>query len=585
MNKTQKVAYLPFLVSLMLGGCVDDKYDLSDIDTTTAIKVKDLVLPINIDPITLGDVIKTEDGDQIKVIEVDGKKVYAVSEKGDFSSSDITINDIVCQSPGLDDYVVNLTLASTTLPTGTTVKVPFPEQIARTIRYKAENIDKAIESLTEIYMKDTAFNIFFDTEDISNVAQAVTDVRLKLPKSLSIGSVSPSGTYDPETGICIVNEVVLTNGKGKISIIIDGIILDDNDSKIDPETRDLTLRAQIDIESANYRLTGERGGGTLPTKPKINISYGIQDMDIIAVSGQVNYTLEDITAETIDLSSLPDIFTQDETNIALANPQLYVSLNNPAAGYDLNYQVGLALTAERENEGPKTFSPDNGVFTVGHDFGVVGPYKFCLSPEKPSEYRDGFTGAEHVKFSSLGKVLSGEGLPQRIEVALPNTSIYSQPVVHFNIGEGERLSGLAGEWEFFAPIALASENGISSKIVYSKTQSGWSDDEVDAIEIDTLELTADADSNLPVSATLSGYPIDVNGNQIKGVRFEPLEIPAGAKNQKITLSLTGGKVTHLDGITYTAEIAGSNGEALSPDQTLTLKNIKIKVSGNYTKEL
>ncbi len=35
-----------------LTGCVDDKYDLSDIDTTTRIQVNDLVLPVNIDAVT-----------------------------------------------------------------------------------------------------------------------------------------------------------------------------------------------------------------------------------------------------------------------------------------------------------------------------------------------------------------------------------------------------------------------------------------------------------------------------------------------------------------------------------------------------
>lgn len=582
MNKNHKAVYLPLLATLILGGCVDDKYDLSDIDTTTSIKIKDLILPVNLDPITLGDVIKIEDEDQIKVVEIDGKKVYAVSEKGEFSSSDISINDIISQSPQLEDYLVNLRLTSTSLPAGQSVKMPFPEKIERIMKYKAENLDKSIESVSEVFMNETAFNIYFTTEDILNVKQAVTDVRLRLPKSLSIGSILPAGTYNPETGICTVNEVPIVNGQGKISITIDGIVLDDNDSKIDPVTRDLTMTAHIDIESANYRLSGESGGATLPADVELKIMYGLEDMDITAFSGYVNYALEDVRAETINLSNIPDIFSQDGTDIMLANPQLYISLNNPVADYDLNYQVGLALTAERGTEGAKTFRPDNGAFTVGHYLGNVGPYTFCLSPEEPSSYLEGFSEAEHVEFSTLGKVLSGAGLPETIGVSLPDTRIYSQPVVHFNIGTG--VAGLKGNWEFFAPIALLSEGGETSKIVYSKTQSGWSDEDVDAIEIDTLELTANVDSNLPVSATLSGFPIDVEGNQIKGVSFKPVEIMAGAKNQGITLTLTGGSVTHLDGITYTAEISGSNGEALSPDQTLTLKDIKIKVSGNYTKE-
>lgn len=43
------VATFPML--LLLTSCIDDNYDLSDVDTTSRINVNDLVLPVNIDPI------------------------------------------------------------------------------------------------------------------------------------------------------------------------------------------------------------------------------------------------------------------------------------------------------------------------------------------------------------------------------------------------------------------------------------------------------------------------------------------------------------------------------------------------------
>ncbi|MDE5887636.1 MAG: hypothetical protein K2H46_08630, partial [Muribaculaceae bacterium] len=165
--------------------------------------------------------------------------------------------------------------------------------------------------------------------------------------------------------------------------------------------------------------------------------------------------------------------------------------------------------------------------------------------------------------------------------------IYTQHVEHFDLGSENKLSGLKGKWEFLAPLALASDGGNKSRIIYSRTQDGWSDDEVDAIEIEALQLSATVDSDLPVDAILSGYPIDKNGNKINGAEFEPLTIPGGAKNQSIELKLnvTPGKpVKGLDGITYKAELVASSSDALSPDQSFTLKNIQIKVSGNYTKE-
>jgi hypothetical protein len=49
-----------------------------------------------------------------------------------------------------------------------------------------------------------------------------------------------------------------------------------------------------------------------------------------------------------------------------------------------------------------------------------------------------------------------------------------------------------------------------------------------------------------------------------------------------------GTITHLDGIqVYATLVPGEDGaeEAISPDQKITLKNVRATVSGNVTKEL
>lgn len=44
------------LAAIALTACVDDKYDLSDIDTTVQVEVNDLTLPVNIDPFTMSSI-------------------------------------------------------------------------------------------------------------------------------------------------------------------------------------------------------------------------------------------------------------------------------------------------------------------------------------------------------------------------------------------------------------------------------------------------------------------------------------------------------------------------------------------------
>lgn len=73
--------------------CVDDKYDLSDIDTTARIQVDNLTIPVNVDAITLSSLLDLDPNDpDAKVKEVNG--IYAVVENGDFHSEMVHINQI-----------------------------------------------------------------------------------------------------------------------------------------------------------------------------------------------------------------------------------------------------------------------------------------------------------------------------------------------------------------------------------------------------------------------------------------------------------------------------------------------------------
>ena len=72
-------------ISLCLASCIDNDYDLSDIDTTSRLQVKDLIVPINIDDITLSQVLDLDDDSEIEeVVQPDGSVIYAVRKEGDF---------------------------------------------------------------------------------------------------------------------------------------------------------------------------------------------------------------------------------------------------------------------------------------------------------------------------------------------------------------------------------------------------------------------------------------------------------------------------------------------------------------------
>ncbi len=78
--KKTSVYLLTFFVALSLFACVDNAYDLSNIDSTIGVKVNELVVPLKLDAITLQNMLNLEDNSQIK--EINGE--YAFLEEGSF---------------------------------------------------------------------------------------------------------------------------------------------------------------------------------------------------------------------------------------------------------------------------------------------------------------------------------------------------------------------------------------------------------------------------------------------------------------------------------------------------------------------
>ncbi len=310
------------------------------------------------------------------------------------------------------------------------------------------------------------------------------------------------------------------------------------------------------------------------------MSTEIGDMEATAFSGRINYYLEGngLDISPVDLSDLPDFLAQEDTDLRLDNPQIYLQVNNPVGEEHLSCQTGMTLTAVRGDE-RKAYSLDNnGVVSIGYDMGY-GPYNFVLSPYMPSSPSAAFSeGLTHVGFSGLSDVLSGNGLPNHIDIDLDNPQVPSQEVKGFRLNS--ELPGITGRYEFLAPLALKSgDNG--SVIVYRDREDGWNDEDVEKITIEVLELEADVTSTIPLRAELSARPVDKNGN-LMDVSVEGGIIEANAVNQHIVLRTTG-TVKGLDGISFEAVVRpGNNGEAIGPDQTIELRNIRARVTGNYT---
>lgn len=584
MIKSQIKAALLSAATIALTGCVDDNYDLSNVDTTTRINVNDLVLPVNIDPIRLGDVITFDENSKIQPVTMGGKEFYALVQGGEFSSETISITDVRATPTPINPTRETLRRLVAPEPGATraaAVEFRYPiVEIGNDFSYRSFNIDEAIVSLDRITTAPFEFKLNLQIEDPHHAIGGMTfiDLVIRAPKGLT--ATPSTGTYDPATGLWLIPRVDVVGNHADISLRATGVDMVTAGVSILPD-RSLDFNSEFRIQTGYVDIEPLRPD--FPDEVMLVISYGLSDFEVRSFDGQIQYTLDGIDIAPVTLTDIPDFLAGDETDIHIANPQIYLQINNPVAGVPLDLRSGMTLTACRDGEPDLPFSLDAPIDILSRK-AADGLYNFVLSPsDKDLNLPDKFAqGLEWHRFSTLGSLLATpaswtrKGLPDRIEITLPGAGVPQQRVTGFTLPR--TFESAHGEYELIAPLALND----GSKVIYTEVRDGWSDDDLDHLTVTTLKLTAHAVNNCPVGLQLTVYPIDTDGNtidaKVESNRLEP------NSETELTIELTG-EVHHLDGIRLVAVLEGGTDDTpLSPEQTLTLTDIRARVSGYYEKE-
>lgn len=571
-------------LTLMLSGCIDNYYDLSDIDTTAEFQVKDLVLPINIDAINLDNIIDVSENSQIKI--VDGEYVFI--EDGTFESSEVMIPQVYFDAPQVPSVNTTIKIAdneqvspASIMPQAFERHYPIGKQISH-FTYEASGVSDFIVDMKEV---GTNFNvrISFSIDGLDETINSYTlrDFKLQIAPGLTM-SVE-DGVYDPGTGILALNDRKHTGSNLTFDMEISAIDVNGAGIDYNHDSHSMVFEGNVGIYSGEVVITDADIKENvsllnLPESIELHTDFMFSRMLITRFTGIIKYQLDGFDIAPVYLTGIPDILSQNETNITLCNPQIYMSLNNPVAKYNLKAQSGITITANRAEGKSTQHSLDNGYFTIAGS-AENNINTFCMSPLKPEQNHAGYESAVYVPYSSLSTVLSGAGLPQSLLITLDNPIVPEQNVTDFELGES--LGQIQGAYTFYSPLEL----GAGSQIIYSSVEDGWNDEEIDEITIKKLEINTLITNNLPLDIKISGYPIDVNGNKINNVDIEGVDVSAGSKDAPLTIRITG-EITHLDGIAFEAIATQTeDNKSLKPDATIQLKDIRVKVSGNYIKEL
>lgn len=570
-------------VALSFSSCIDDDYDLSDIDTTAEFQVKDLVLPVNIDEIKLQSIIDLPEGGQIKIVNDE----YVFVQDGEYESSDVSIPQVYLDAPQVPSVVTTVDLyqsgvmPQSLFPSDFELNYPIGEQLSQ-FSYNTSAVSDFIVDMEKIGA-DFNIKIMFSIKGIDDIVDSYMLRNFKLQIVPGLDLSLEEGSYDAKTGILSLNDGKHYGSSLEFNIKISGVDINGAGIDYDHNSHSIVFDGKVGIYSGEIVIVADdlKEGVNILNIPKtieLHTDFDFSRMLITSFTGRIKYQLDGLDIAPVSLSNIPDILSQEKTDITLVNPQIYLSLNNPVAKYNLSAQAGITITANRNNGQSTEHSLDNGYFTIAgtpqNDMNV-----FCLSPQKPQTYYEGYESALHVPYSSLATVLSGNGLPKSLTITLDDPIVPEQDVKDFALGQS--LGIIKGSYMFYSPLELAPQ----SQIVYRSTEDGWNDEDVDAITIKVLELSALITNELPLDIKITGYPVDVNGNKINNVDIEGVNVVAGAVDAPLTIRITG-EITHLDGIAFEAVATqGQEAKALKPSEVIHLKNLRAKVSGNYIKEL
>lgn len=582
------------LAGIGLSGCVDSDYDLSDIDTTAQFKVNDLTIPVNLNDILLSDIIKVNNNPGDIIQEIDGE--YVVIRDGDFKSDPIKVEETTVRTEAVEPIVTTVYKyeGSGYLPPNFTIP-------AQTYSYEVTPCFSTFHSETD--------NIPTNIRSIESAQTTWTmSVEIKLQGNTSMFSqmafhnlviVLPAGLQGPEIafdGTIQVSDFVLSGSKTTHTLDVDINNIDFDKFKASPENKfeftpgpigskgHIMIEGRVGLKSGEIIVETKSSTTQAPGSATMITAPSFSPIQVKTITGDFYYSLDTFNVSDVDISGLPDFLAGDETDLALTNPQIYISINNPLASYGLKPTSGLSITASRPsgNSAPAMLNPGQ-VITVGANKGIAGPYMFCLSPETPDPMYAPFAGAQHVGYAALSDVFSGQGIPDKLKVDFVDASVKGH-VNKFVIGQ--ELQTVTGKYTFYSPLNLVP----GSKIVYSDTEDGWSDDTVEKLTITRLKLSTTVVNSLPLDAEITGYPISTDrGKQCvdpttgKPVTITPVKVKANS-TEAIVL-VTDGTVVDLDGIVFRATVISAEAQNLKPSGTLKLTKIRATADGYYTDKL
>ena len=605
----KKKSFLPMALIAVVGftatSCIDENYDLSDIDMTLGIQ-GDISLPFcSTGDVILRNIMNLEEDGVVQFIDdpAGGDRIYTVRQSGKTVIPPIRIDDIRFESPTITSFSTVIGLEFDRKES------PKPQRISVVVTEDGEKKTYGVDIKDYAYIypvgeKDDAYFSFDDVRatGISNDLVALEEVKLQentivaeikdidfgkadffhyvhmddatltFPKDLHLTGVnmvyngkSHPVPFDKTNGIITLfkgkGEAIDTSRPIKVEISFDGVTIgndfsfatgaDGGELSFDGGFRLFTsLRVEsTEVDEKMLQATVDRMDPAVllamldPQTQRIKLDMFDAGLipEEVSVNGDGDFD-NDLVVASVTGTVRREVDNPDPIML----DDLPDFLDDPEVVLDLS-NPAIFLNVRNTLPGMATTALKlTGTQTrQTEEFEIVeGENRFELSDHYSTLRPEGYDDAAWIRVEDLGGLV--RQLPEKIDVEVMPVTLRTD-----NMPVPSSFD-VSLEYEIFAPLSC----GPDFKLVYQDTERGWASDleDLDNVDAGYIEVHALADNDLPASLTLEVIPVDEYGHAVEALEPICLSLPASVSDSPLEM-----KVIPREGFTLNDIINGKNG--------------------------
>lgn len=567
------------LAGLALVSCTDENYDLSDINSTISVgNEQGFSLPGNnsTKDITMDELLDLDPNGCIQTAD-DG--VYVFSQQGgDVAPTTITVDPVTLIAS--DD---NIQLHEMEIEAEQLLGAPASgrRRAVNPIEETVNIFDFQTAHSGDIVSLDharTSSNILLRvsfTDDLKAVVTKLQEMTLDLPDCIRMSDITVnSQTYDGNSIYQQGNVITLRDVRPSDGdIVLQGSITDlyfQQPSEVTDETqylvcddKEIRMKGHVDIHVSlntdDVRATAYRTGMEL----KILSQLQFTDFVIQEAEGRFSPVIALDNVGNVNVTGVPDFLKDDEVNINLDNPMIFLSINSTLGVPGI---IDGVLTSHFRDGSSRSVNvpgilvqPEttSQVFICHHAPAADLSYQLIEEPALPTLFGQ---IPESITF----------GCTARADATQTGHVVLGQPYT------------ITPAYRFEAPLTFSA----GSKIVYRDSINGWNEDLKDvALSANArIELTTDVESKVPATMTFKPTAVDVNGRDLSAdfVITVSKTIAPMTETKDVHITITQKSqdaFRRLDGIVFRVEADIEDGSTLKNQQTLKMKNIGATLYG------